>query len=419
MTPNDPPVAERETPSLHLDEAAVRGELTRTFDICRDCRRCLDRCAVFPTLFDLIGATSTGEAGMLTPADQDLVVDACHGCGACRHGCPYAPGVHDAAVDVPSLVLRAVAMRRAAGQQSGADRRAAAILGSSLRTLVLGRGCSGPLRRLVAVVSGLRAGRGVAAGGPTASSRSRGDRLSGGDAVDVVVLPTCLVESQRPRIGHDLVGLADGAGTRCGIADTGCCGAPSLHAGDLRRFRRAARRMVVALDGHAASGGVIVVPEATCAEVIRRRYPEVLSGAAVDRVTTAVVGAVEFLSGLGGGVGPVGPDRAIRDRVLHLAGPDGPDGREARAVVAVLESLGCAVTVSELGTGVSGPWGLRSRNDANAVDAWDRVAAAAVALGASVITSGDVVLRPDDDVDGPEVLHPVEMIARALGDVAG
>ena len=34
----------------YLDEADVRSELTRVFDICDGCRRCVDLCTVFPTL---------------------------------------------------------------------------------------------------------------------------------------------------------------------------------------------------------------------------------------------------------------------------------------------------------------------------------------------------------------------------------
>mgnify|MGYP006203009289 CR=1 FL=1 len=36
-----------------------RGELTRVFDVCSRCRQCLDLCASFPTLFDLVDASPT------------------------------------------------------------------------------------------------------------------------------------------------------------------------------------------------------------------------------------------------------------------------------------------------------------------------------------------------------------------------
>ena len=36
------------------DEAAVRNELTRAFGTCHGCRRCVDLCSVFPSLFELL-----------------------------------------------------------------------------------------------------------------------------------------------------------------------------------------------------------------------------------------------------------------------------------------------------------------------------------------------------------------------------
>jgi len=43
------------------DEAALSKELNRVFDICHGCRRCFSLCQSFPTLFDAIDATATGE----------------------------------------------------------------------------------------------------------------------------------------------------------------------------------------------------------------------------------------------------------------------------------------------------------------------------------------------------------------------
>ena len=95
--PNDP---------VYLDEADVRGELTRVFDVCPGCRLCVDRCPTFPTLFDLIERHDDHDAGRLTPVQQDRVVDQCFHCTLCAVGCPYTPERHPLAVDVPRLVLQ-------------------------------------------------------------------------------------------------------------------------------------------------------------------------------------------------------------------------------------------------------------------------------------------------------------------------
>lgn len=419
---DDTPISLRPFPSDHLDEAAVRAELTRVFDICHDCGRCLDRCGVFPTLVDLIGSTGTGEAGMLTPAGQDVIADLCHGCGACRNDCPYAPGIHPAGVDVPTLMARTSAMRRAAGQQSRRDRLAAFWLGAMPRSISVLNTTQSLLRRFVSTLTGLSAER--------RPGRQRTMRLSvwsarrsvdvGSSPRPVTVVPTCLVEFQRPDVGRALVGLIENAGDACDVAPFRCCGAPSYHAGDLRRFRRAARRMVTALADRAVDGSTIVIPDATCAEVIRRRYPEVLAGPVVDRVVAAVSGPVAHLARTTVGSLARGPEPAARPvpvRVVHSVAPAGPDDGENVAVVNLLDALGCAVTVTERSIGGAGPWGLRASNDTTAGEALAALAATATESGTAVITCGDVhiALAGAEDAGSPTVVHPVEIIARASG----
>jgi glycerol-3-phosphate dehydrogenase subunit C len=67
----------------YLDEADVRDELTRVYDVCHDCRRCLGFCSSFPSLFDMIDRHGEHDAGLLTPAQQDRVVDECFQCKLC------------------------------------------------------------------------------------------------------------------------------------------------------------------------------------------------------------------------------------------------------------------------------------------------------------------------------------------------
>ena len=64
-------------------------------------------CTSFPTLFDLIDRHDDHDAGRLTPAQQDQVVDECFQCKLCFVNCPYTPGRDELAVDFPRLMLRA------------------------------------------------------------------------------------------------------------------------------------------------------------------------------------------------------------------------------------------------------------------------------------------------------------------------
>ena len=101
---------------LYLDEADVREELTRVYDICHGCRLCFKFCSSFPTLFDYVDAHDDQDAGRMTPAQQDQVADECFQCKLCYVNCPYIPELHEWALDFPRLMLRHSSMRISNGQ---------------------------------------------------------------------------------------------------------------------------------------------------------------------------------------------------------------------------------------------------------------------------------------------------------------
>ncbi|NBN90869.1 MAG: ferredoxin, partial [Actinobacteria bacterium] len=100
----------------YLDEADVRAELTRVYDLCHGCRLCFKYCTSFPTLFKFVDKHDDQDAGKLTIAEQDQVVDECFQCKLCYINCPYIPGQHEWALDFPRLMLRVDAMRQATKQ---------------------------------------------------------------------------------------------------------------------------------------------------------------------------------------------------------------------------------------------------------------------------------------------------------------
>ncbi len=100
----------------YFDEADLRGELTRVYDLCHGCRLCFKFCTSFPTLFAFIDAHDDQDAARLTPEQQDQVVDECFGCKLCYVNCPYIPGQSDWNLDFPRLMMRAEQVRVASGQ---------------------------------------------------------------------------------------------------------------------------------------------------------------------------------------------------------------------------------------------------------------------------------------------------------------
>ncbi|MBP6355112.1 MAG: DUF3501 domain-containing protein, partial [Nitrosomonas sp.] len=61
-----------------FDENNLTQEMERVFDICHGCRRCVNLCTSFPSLFDLIDDSSTGELDGVDKNQFWEVVDRCY-----------------------------------------------------------------------------------------------------------------------------------------------------------------------------------------------------------------------------------------------------------------------------------------------------------------------------------------------------
>jgi glycerol-3-phosphate dehydrogenase subunit C len=94
----------------YLNEADLREELTRVYELCQGCRMCVNYCPSFPSLFDAVDRHDL-KTELMTVAEQDKVVDECFQCKICYVKCPYVPP-HEWELDFPRLMTRAVATRR-------------------------------------------------------------------------------------------------------------------------------------------------------------------------------------------------------------------------------------------------------------------------------------------------------------------
>ena len=93
------------------DAESLEAELERVFDICHGCRRCFNLCNSFPTLFDAVDESESGEVDTVPKKVFWDVVDNCYLCDMCyMTKCPYVPP-HEWNVDFPHLMLRAKAKR--------------------------------------------------------------------------------------------------------------------------------------------------------------------------------------------------------------------------------------------------------------------------------------------------------------------
>jgi glycerol-3-phosphate dehydrogenase subunit C len=418
----------------YLDEADVRGELTRVFDVCHGCRRCTSLCTTFPTLFEMLGRVPDGDAGRMTPAQQNDVVSECHQCTLCAVGCPFGPGEHDLAIDFPRLMLRSKAMMRTAGQVGTRERIAAQIIGRADRVgriaTVIAPSVNrltqaepgGAVRRLLRVVTGISSERPL----PTFSNRRfstwferRPKVRIGRRHGKVALFPTCLVEYQQPAIGYDLVKVYERNGVEVSLPRAVCCGAPWLHAGDLRRFTAAAEHNIAVLADQVRRGNDIVVPQPTCSFVLKRDYVDYAPGSDAELVAEHTYDSAEYLMKLhrsgdtpldtvfGGDV----PATITYHSSCHLRAQG--IGLKSRDLMRL---TGATIRLVQQCSGVDGLLGLSARHDDGASPLAAKLALAIDRLDSDVV-AGDCHLSNTAIAErcGTVPLHPMQVMARAYG----
>ena len=229
------------------DRQAVDAELERVFDICHGCRRCVNLCAAFPTLFDLVDESDTLEVDGVDKADYGKVVDHCFLCDLCAETkCPYLPP-HEWNVDFPHLMLRAKAARFQERKPRWRDRllTSTAPVFKTMSTPGIGQVANGAakvgfLRTVGERVAGIHSKAPL----PTFKTRTASKRIR--DLEDatprpgstttgkVAVFVTCYGEHNEPEVVEDLVSVLRHNGVAVKLlADATCCGMPKLELGDL------------------------------------------------------------------------------------------------------------------------------------------------------------------------------------------
>jgi len=272
--------------SFH-DPAALSDELHRVFEICHGCRRCVSLCGAFPTLFDLIDATSDGELGGVERASYSKVVDQCYLCDLCyMTKCPYVPP-HPWNVDFPHLMLRAKAVKFRAGDVKLRDR----ILSN---TDMLGTFAGIPIvTQVVNATNRTKTARAAmehvlgvdrrAWLPPFAKKRfDAGELPSESLAVrpgartpgKLAVFATCYVRYNEPGIGYDLLELLrHNEVPYVMVEDEGCCGMPLLEQGDLEGVARKKAANIGKLAQLANAGYGIVTPIPSCTLMYKQELP--------------------------------------------------------------------------------------------------------------------------------------------------
>jgi glycerol-3-phosphate dehydrogenase subunit C len=321
-----PPAAGREgsleAPTRHpldwrnpafYDEAALTRELERVFDICHGCRRCFSLCNSFPTLFDAVDATASGEVAAVDKKVFWQVVDHCYLCDMCfMTKCPYVPP-HPWNVDFPHLMLRAKAVRT---RKEGVSLRNRALAATDTVGKIAGIPV---IVQVVNAVNRSAAGRAVlektlgvdpTAPIPTYHSRTARKRLRrlgsapGAQAAatpettgKVALFTTCYGNRNDPRINEDLVAVFEHNDIPVTlIAQERCCGMPRLELGDLEAVARLKEHNIPQLIRALDSGLDIVAPIPSCVLMFKQELPLMFpDDAQVQRVAERIFDPFEYL----------------------------------------------------------------------------------------------------------------------------
>jgi glycerol-3-phosphate dehydrogenase subunit C len=270
------------------DPAALEKELERVFDICHGCRRCFNLCNSFPTLFDLIDGSKTGELDGVDKKDFAKVVDHCYLCDMCyMTKCPYVPP-HPWNVDFPHLMLRAKAVKN-----RGGGRWRDKLLSS---TDTVGNIAGIPVvSQIVNAVNASSLGRKVldAALGvhpeapiPKYHSRTLRSRLkkahteaappqpAGTTRGKVALFATCYVNRNEPDIGMDLAAIFEHNGIEIALAEReNCCGMPKFELGDLQAVADLKAKNLPPLLAMIERGYDIVAPIPSCVLMFKQELP--------------------------------------------------------------------------------------------------------------------------------------------------
>ena len=419
----------------YLDEKDVRDELTRVYDLCHGCRLCFKFCTSFPTLFDFIDQHEDQDAGRLTPAQQDQVIDECFQCKLCYVNCPYIPGQSEWELDFPRLMLRADAMRHTNDQVSLRDKVTTNVMGRTdligkiavttapLMNKMMGAKPGSLVRKAIEVTSGVSSERVLP---PFAKQRfttwfNRRPKLKIGKRQGRVALfPTCLVEYQAPEVGHDLIKVYERNGIECSLADTTqCCGAPFLHSGDIESFTKIAEKNVKALANTVRKGNDIVVPQPTCGYVLKKDYLDYVGGPDAELVAAHTFDASEYLMKIHKAdgtaldtefIGDV-PETITYHTPCHLRAQN--IGLKSRDL---MKLTGAKIKLIQQCSGIDGMWGLRAENADLSMPIAKKLGKMIEEAQGEVVT-GDCHLANTaiNEQTGNQPVHPLQVLARAYG----
>lgn len=366
------------------DRSLLDAELERVFDICHGCRRCVNLCESFPTLFDLVDSSETMEVDGVAKEDYKNVVDQCYLCDLCyMTKCPYVPP-HEWNVDFPHLMLRAKA---AHFREHGARLRDRTLTNTDgigrLATIPLvdvtvnALNANATFRKVFEKTFGVhrdapvpkyhsktlrKSVRSLARDvPPTAGVRTKGK---------VALYATCYGNYNSPDLGEDFFKVFQHNGIHIELVPKeACCGMPKLELGDLDAVDRLKSLNIPVLSRMVAEGYDLIAPVPSCALMYKQELPLLYPGDnEVETVKQAFFDPFEYLflrhkegllkTDFKAGLGAIGYHVACHLRVQNI-------GMKTRDILALVPDT--QVHPQERCSGHDGTYAVKAETHAKAV----------------------------------------------------
>ena len=295
-------------PDYYNEDLAIH-EMARIFDICHRCRRCVSLCSAFPTLFDLVDESKTGEVDGVDQKDYWTVVDQCYLCDLCyMTKCPYVPP-HDFNLDFPHTMLRAKAIKFRQGAVGLGEKLLAAtdvhgqfagipIVVQTLNAVNRSALARGMLESVLGVDKNAwlpaLATKKFRSGTPPAKTITvlDGAKTPG----KVAIFATCYINYNEPGIGLDLLKILDHNEVPYAIVEKEkCCGMPQLELGDFASVNASKEANIPVLARYAKDGFAILAAVPSCALMFKQEIPLMYpDDADVQRVKEAMWDPFEY-----------------------------------------------------------------------------------------------------------------------------
>jgi glycerol-3-phosphate dehydrogenase subunit C len=429
-TPSSPP-AKGPLDSRYYDERDLEDELRRTFQICHECRMCVNFCGSFPELFarvdrDIEQRGAEG-AEQLDHDDFRVVSEECWQCKLCYIKCPYTEDddAHEL-LDFPRLMAREKAVHARRNGVALVDR----VLGEPQLIGEFGGGINAPVTKLILESRLLRKVQekvtGVSAEFPLPPVAARSfpswlkkhePAASAGEAGEVVLFATCYGNFNTPEVSRAAVRVLEHNGYRVHTVAETCCGMPNLDGGDVAGAQAKIRQNVEQLLPYVREGMSILVPAPTCGYTMKKEWTEYVGDSGVAEVSAAVLDLMEFFEKLrradglrddySQGLGKVAYHAACHLRAQKIGFPG------ARVLGKLPDT---EVRIVQECSAVDGTWGMKAEH----YETGRRYAKRLIdSIGEFepdlVVADCGLSGRRVDHEHGGHSVHPIEALAQAYG----